>query len=75
MGGETSVEVRYAPKHCAFLGKIVWAITTQQTDGSWRIVNCLDKDEGCFSLDCAFTTDQGEWPYREPRAPEPPGAD
>ena len=66
MGGETSVAVRYAPKHCTFLGKVVWAIATQQSDGSWRVVNCLDKDEPCFSLDCVFTTDQGEWPYREP---------
>ena len=64
MGTETRVEFRYEPKFCTLLGKHVWAILTQQADGTWRIVNCLDKDETCFNLDCAFTTDNGAWPYR-----------
>lgn len=64
MGESERIEFRYQPKHCALLRKVVWAIMTRQPDGSWRIVNCLDKDEGCFNLDCAFTTDHGEWPYR-----------
>ena len=59
------MEFRYQPRHCALLGKVVWAILTKQEDGGWRIVNCLDKDAACFGLNCAFTTDQGEWPYRE----------
>ena len=63
MGTEAKVEFRYEPKLCKFLGKHVWAILTQQPDGTWRVVNCLDKDEACFGLECAFTTDNGEWPY------------
>ena len=59
----TQVDVRYEPKYCAFLKQHVWAIRTKQADGAWRIVNCLDKDEPCFGLECAFTTDHGEWPY------------
>ena len=75
METESKVEFRYQPKYCAFLRKVVWAIVTRQADGSWRIVNCLDKDEACFSLDCAFTTDQGEWPYKQCPAehPQPKG--
>ncbi len=64
-----NIEFRYEPKVCKFLGQHVWAIRTQQADGSWRVVNCLDKDEGCFSLKCAFTTDHGEWPYKVTSAP------
>ncbi len=64
MGVEVKPAIRYEPKRCWLLGKEVWAILTQQPDGEWRVVNCLDKDEGCFNLDCAFTTDHGEWPYR-----------
>ncbi len=71
MEREASVEFCYEPKYCAFLGKHVWAIKTRQTDGNWRIVNCLDKDEPCFTLDCAFTTDQGEWPYYIVSAEQP----
>ena len=66
----TPTEYRYQPQHCALLGKVVWAIMTKQSDGSWRIVNCLDKDEGCYHLDCCFTTDHGAWPY--PQAPLAP---
>jgi hypothetical protein len=62
---------RYQPKHCAFLRKYVWAIVTPQADGSWQIVNCLDKDEGCFHLNCTFTTDQGEWPFKASPAEQP----
>lgn len=65
MEPEPRVEFRYEPKHCTLLGKQVWAILTRQPDGTWRTVNCLDKDEACFSLDCSFTTDQGEWPYAQ----------
>ena len=63
MATTNGVEFRYAPRYCALLRKHVWAIMTHQADGTWRIVNCLDKDEGCFSLECAFTTSGGEWPY------------
>ena len=54
---------RYCPMMCEFVGKQVWAILTKQADGTWRIVNCLDKEESCFSLECAFTTSGGRWPY------------
>ena len=64
MKAEARVEFRYEPKYCKLLGKYVWTIRTQQADGTWRVVNCLDKDEGCFQLDCAFTTDNGQWPYK-----------
>ena len=70
----SSTEFRYQPKRCALLRKIVWAITTPQADGSRRIVNCLDKDEGCFSLKCAFTAEQGEWPYKRSPAEQPEAA-
>lgn len=60
------IEFRYEPRYCTFLKQHVWAICTQQPDGCWRIVNCLDKDEPCFSLTCAFTTSGGTWPYAEP---------
>ena len=70
MANGSTVELRYQPTYCAFLRKRVWAILTKQPDGSWRIVNCLDKDEDCFRLDCAFTTDHGEWPFR-PAPAEP----
>jgi hypothetical protein len=63
MADSTLPEFRYAPRHCSFFRKYVWAIRTKQPDGSWRIVNCLDKDEGCFSVECAFTTSCGIWPY------------
>ena len=71
MDTESTAEFRYQPKYCAFLRTVVWAIVTRQADGSWRIVNCLDKDEACFSLDCAFTTDHGEWPYKPSPAEQP----
>ena len=64
MKAKAKVEFRYEPKYCTLLGKHVWAIRTQQSDGAWRVVNCLDKDETCFTLDCIFTSDGGEWPYK-----------
>ena len=64
MGREPKVEFRYYPTTCALREKEVWAILTKQPDGSWRIVNCLDKDEACFGVDCSFTTSCGQWPYR-----------
>lgn len=63
MGQEPRADRRYRPVVCTLLGKEVWAIRTKQPDGSWRIVNCLDKDEGCFGVDCVFTTSGGQWPY------------
>ena len=54
---------KYLPRHCPFLNKEVWAIATKQADGSWGIVNCLDKHEPCFEHDCAFTVDGGAWPF------------
>jgi hypothetical protein len=71
MDSDQPERFRYQPKYCAFLRKHVWAILTPQADGSWRIVNCLDKDEGCFHLDCVFTTDHGEWPYKASPADQP----
>jgi len=63
MKPEPRVSIRYYPTICTLMGKEVWAILTKQADGSWRIVNCLDKDETCFHRECTFTTDQGAWPY------------
>ena len=64
MRSEPNVGFRYQPRYCTLLGKYVWAICTRQADGTWRTVNCLDKEESCFQLECAFTTDNGEWPYK-----------
>ncbi len=63
MEDKGDVRFRYKPVRCTLLKKQVWAIMTQQSDGQWRVVNCLDKERECFSLECAFTTDHGEWPY------------
>ncbi len=63
MNGDSDARLRYQPVWCQFLGQRVWAIVTRQSDGTWRIVNCLDKDQECFRLDCAFTADRGTWPY------------
>jgi len=63
MSSDTPVTFRYEPKRCALLDKHVWAIQACQADGTWKIVNCLDKDESCFTLECAFTSDHGAWPY------------
>ena len=63
MSETPSPAVRYQPVRCALLGKDVWAISMRQPDGTWHVVNCLDKDEGCFAVDCAFTTSCGAWPY------------
>lgn len=65
MRTESRVEVKYLPRRCPFLNKDVWAILTKDAAGQWRIVNCLDKDEECFGEPCAFTTDGGEWPFRD----------
>ena len=74
MSGESPTEIRYRPMQCQFLRKEVWAILARQADGSWRIVNCLDKNESCFHLDCAFTTDSGSWPYEARPSPFDVGA-
>ena len=63
MGIDLRLAFRYEPTWCSLLGKHVWAIRARQPDGTWRIVNRLDKDEGCFGLTCTFTTERGEWPY------------
>ena len=63
MEKQPQLEVRYEPRHCAFFRKHVWAIVTKQADGAWNIVNCLDKDEPCFGMECVFTTSGGTWPY------------
>ena len=41
----------------------VWAMLTRAPDGSWKIVNCLDKDLDCFGKECVFTMDGGHWPF------------
>ena len=64
-------DLRFEPKYCAFLRQHVWAILTEQSGGGWRIVNCLDKDEPCFGLNCAFTASDGEWPYKASPAEQP----
>jgi len=71
METEARVEFRYQPKYCAFLRTKVWAIVTKRADGSWKIVNCLDKEDACFHLGCAFTSDGGEWPYKTSRSEQP----
>lgn len=71
MASESRPAVRFEPKYCAFFRTVVWAIQTQQADGSWRVVNCLDKDEPCFSLNCAFTSLEGEWPYKSSPMEQP----
>ena len=65
MESTETVAIKYLPCRCPFLNETVWAILTQQSDGTWRIVNCLDKDTPCFSQPCAFTTDGGQWPYAQ----------
>ena len=59
-------EIKYRPCQCAFLRKEVWAILTRQSQGTWHIVNCLDKDAACYAQACVFTTDGGEWPFERP---------
>jgi hypothetical protein len=56
-------QLRYKPTQCRLRSRQVWAIRTRQDDGSWMIVNCLDKEHACARLGCAFTTPRGEWPY------------
>ena len=68
MALEPRGDVKYLAQCCPFLQQDVWAILTRQPDGSWRIVNCLDKHEGCYTMDCAFTTDGGQWPFNRPAA-------
>lgn len=55
--------LKYLSVSCPFLKKEVWAILTQEAAVGWRIVNCLDKDRPCFGQDCAFTKDNGQWPF------------
>lgn len=58
-------EIKYLPRYCMLLKRDVWAILTKQSDGTWRIVNCLDKDKRCFDEECAFSVDGGQWPFTE----------
>ena len=67
MGDAERPEVKYLVRRCPFVKREVWAILTKQSEGTWRVVNCLDKDKDCFQHDCAFTTDGGEWPFNEVR--------
>lgn len=61
---ETSTErFRYDLTYCQLRQEHVWAILTPQPDGPWRTVNCLDKNQPCAELRCAFTTDHGTWPF------------
>jgi len=62
-------DVKYLPSRCSFLNKEVWAIVVKQADGSWRIVNCLDKGKACADKPCAFTTDGGAWPFLKTASP------
>jgi hypothetical protein len=64
-------DVTYLPRHCPFLKQDVRAIVTKQADGTWRIVNCLDKHEPCFEHHCAFTVDGGEWPFGDVAVDKP----
>ena len=64
--------VKYLPRYCPFLREEVWAILTQQADGTWRVVNCLDKAKACFQYPCAFTTDGGDWPFEPVGVPARP---
>lgn len=57
-------DLKYLPQRCPFLKREVWAIVVKQADGSWQIVNCLDKDRGCYDQCCAFTIDGGQWPFQ-----------
>jgi len=59
-------DVKYAPRHCPFLDREVWAILTKQPGRGWGVVNCLDKDKVCFQHNCAFTIDGGQWPFTPP---------
>lgn len=63
MAKHDEAQYRFQPTSCALVRQNVWAIMTKQADGSWKIVNCLDKNESCFRRDCAFTMDNGQWPY------------
>ena len=58
-------DVKYLPCYCQLVQREVWAILAQQADGSWPMVNCLDKDEVCFQLPCVFTVDGGQWPFEK----------
>ena len=57
--------VKYLPSYCPFRKQEVWAIMTQQADGAWKIVNCLDKARACFEEPCAFTSAGGDWPFHQ----------
>ena len=72
MPDDSRIALRYQPQYCLFVQQEVWAIQTQHPDGGWRVVNCLDKEAGCFGLGCIFTTDQGEWPYRPSETTQAP---
>lgn len=63
MGMDERPDIKYLPQQCRLLNRDVWAILIRQEDGQLRVVNCLDKDESCFSQCCAFTTCGGEWPF------------
>jgi hypothetical protein len=65
MNSSPKAVFRYEPRRCEFFRKHVWAIRTRQANGTWRIVNCLDKEHACSGVDCCFAaaTGGGAWPY------------
>ena len=67
--GMSARNLKYLPQHCPFLKREVWAIVVKQADGSWQIVNCLDKDRICYDQGCAFTIDGGQWPFQDTPRP------
>lgn len=64
-------EIRYQTRTCQLMRRVVWAIRTRQGNGRWRIVNCLDKTPACAERACAFTCEQGTWPFPDkPQLPK-----
>ena len=61
--GTDRPDIKYLACDCPFVKREVWAILTQQTDGTWKVVNCLDKENACDQYGCAFTTHGGRWPF------------
>ena len=72
MSQRLPLEFRSSTVQCKLLRTPVSAIVVHQDDGVWRIVNCLDKHEGCYRLECPFTTDHAAWPYDATTVAAPP---
>lgn len=57
-------QYRYAVRDCMIIGKPVWTVQVKQADGAWRIVGCVDQQEGvCHGWPCTFTMAGGAWPF------------